>query len=406
MRSPDLLRLSTRMFKTRPMRTWLTILGVGVGIAATFFLVSFGYGLQALLFNHITTSESLLSLDVYPPDSNVVSLDGRAVATMENSQQVLEVSPVANVPSQVTLNGFTGDALAQVITPTFFKLDGLKTEQGSFFTDSSTDEVVVSSTVLKLLNATPESIIGKPMAISFFVPKPISTSEVSASIDKVNTTTDVVQHTLTVVGVISDDLVSQIYMPFGALPEFTPDTYTQAKVRVTSSDTLDSVRESIKQQGFTVVALSDTIAEATKIFSAMQIILALFGTVALVVAAIGMFNTVTIALLERTQEIGIMRSIGAGRGDMMIMFLTESALMGFLGGVTGLLMGYIGGEIFNWLVNLLATRLGSSPLTLFERPLWFILTILISSVIIGFCTGILPARRAAKLNTLAALRYK
>jgi putative ABC transport system permease protein len=387
------------------MRTWLTILGVGVGIAATFFLVSLGYGLQTLLFNQITTSESLLSLDVYPPDSNIVPLNDALLRTIEEMPSVNEVSPVANLPAQITLNGFTGDTLAQIVTPSFFKLDGLKTQYGSFFTASDTKQVVVSSTVLKLLNIEPAEIIGKSLDITFFLP-PVPAADHSVSTPGQAEVNVQQQRTLTVVGVIQDDLSSQIYLSYDSLPEFRPSVYTQAKVRVASTDVLDDVRQKIKENGLTVVALSDTIAEATKIFKAIQIILALFGIVALVVAAIGMFNTVTIALLERTQEIGIMRSIGAARADMMVMFLTESALMGFFGGVTGLIMGYVGGEVFNWLLNILATRLGSPPLQLFVRPLWFILTIAVSSAFIGLCTGILPARRAAKLNTLEALRYK
>jgi putative ABC transport system permease protein len=209
-----------------------------------------------------------------------------------------------------------------------------------------------------------------------------------------------------IVGVIENDLSSIVYVNYSDLPEFKFAQFAQAKVKVTSLDNLDQARNDIKGLGFTVFALSDTIEEANKIFKAIQFILALFGIVALLVAAIGMFNTVTIALLERTQEIGIMKSIGAAKTDIMIIFLTESALMGFFGGVSGVVMGYGGGALFNFGLNLIASHMQAKQLDLFVRPWWFIAMIIIFSTAVGFLTGILPSRRASKLNTLEALRYK
>ena len=158
--------------------------------------------------------------------------------------------------------------------------------------------------------------------------------------------------------------------------------------------------------GYLVSSLSDTIDQAKKIFRIIQIILALFGLVALVVSAIGMFNTMTVTLLERINEIGILRSIGASANDIRLLFLVESVLMGFLGGIGGIVVGYLGGEIANFGLNILAKSFGGEPLNLFYRPFWFIGFIIIFSTIIGFLTGIYPSRRASKLNPLEALRYK
>jgi len=138
----------------------------------------------------------------------------------------------------------------------------------------------------------------------------------------------------------------------------------------------------------------------------LQIILAIFGIVALVVSAIGMFNTMTIALMERTQEVGIMKSLGAARMDIMYMFVTEAVIMGFLGGLTGTSIGMLGGELFNMLLNILAQRLGGQTIDIFYTPLWFTLTIIGFSTFVGFITGLWPARRAARLNPLEAVKYK
>ena len=138
----------------------------------------------------------------------------------------------------------------------------------------------------------------------------------------------------------------------------------------------------------------------------MQTVLALFGLIALFVSAIGMFNTMTIALLERTNEIGIMRSIGVRRSDIRKLFLFESMLMGFLGGVGGVGIAMLGGTLANMGINALAQRFGGTALNLFVYPAWFVILIIVFSAIIGFLTGLYPSYRASRLNPLDALRYK
>src|SRR3989338_5849395 len=395
MRSSDLLRLSTRMFKTRPLRTSLTVLGVGVGIGAILFLVSLGYGMQTLLLEKITTSESLLSLDVNPPESGIIHLRQKQIDSFAALDHVKEISPVANLPAQLSLNEFTGDALANVIKPSYFRLSGAEPMIGRFFSEpdktkgeADKNKIVISSTVTKLFNIKPEDIVGQKLTVSLFFTKVDKTEGEGAVAGIINEH----RQEFEVVGVIENNLSSLIYIAVDDVPDVPINEYAQTKVRVESSEFIDTVREQIKEMGFSVFALSDTIAEANKIFKAAQVILALFGIVALLVAAIGMFNTVTIALLERTQEIGIMKAIGAASSDIFIMFLTESALMGFFGGVSGVLLGYAGGEICNFIINLLATRLGGKSLDLFVRPLWFTVSIIVFSTFVGFMTGVLPAR--------------
>lgn len=144
------------------------------------------------------------------------------------------------------------------------------------------------------------------------------------------------------------------------------------------------------------IAASDTI----------NIILLVFGAVALFVSAIGMFNTMTIALLERAQEIGIMKALGASRQDIRKLFLAESIIIGFLGGMFGIIIGYIGIHAVNTGVNALAKSMGGQMFDLFYIPASFIIFILVFSTAVGLLTGLYPAKRAAELNPLEALRYK
>jgi putative ABC transport system permease protein len=88
------------------------------------------------------------------------------------------------------------------------------------------------------------------------------------------------------------------------------------------------------------------------------------------------------------------------------MFLSESLIIGFLGGLGGLIIGFLGGEVFNYLLNFLAGALGGEKIDMFFTPYWFTVLIITFSTIVGFLTGFYPAKRAAKINALEALRYK
>ena len=166
------------------------------------------------------------------------------------------------------------------------------------------------------------------------------------------------------------------------------------------------MRVAIDALGLTASSISETIDQANKVFRIIQLILMVFGMIALIVSAIGMFNTMTITLLERTEEIGIMKAIGASKKDISLMFVMESTLMGFLGALGGVILGFLGGLIINLLINAIATRFGGEAVSLFYSPLWFISTVIGFGAFVGFMTGVFPARKASHIDALDALRYK
>ena len=399
MRVGDIIQLSTRMFKTRKMRTGLTIIGIGIGIGAIVFLVSLGYGLQKALIDQITSSDALLSLDVVQGEKTVLVLNSDVLSKIKEFSEVREVAPMVSLRGQILFEGTTADSIVNITSNTFLQFSGLKVEAGTMMNDQ-VNEVLISKAVARVFNIeNAKDIIGKEVSVSFLA---IKTSE-SGQEDL-----DLIEQpsAFKIVGVVDDESSSFIFFPISKVEGLTIDSYSQMKVRVNSTDDLDIVRNKILDMGFAVAALSDVVDQANKIFGILQIILAVFGVVALVVSAIGMFNTMTIALMERTQEVGIMKSLGAARWDIMYMFVTEAMIMGFLGGVVGLLIGILGGEAFNLLLNLLASRFGGKTVDIFYTPLWFSTTIVVFSTVVGFITGLWPARRAAHLNPLEAVRYK
>jgi putative ABC transport system permease protein len=384
------------MFRTRPMRTLLTILGVGVGIGTVFFLVSIGYGLQQTILNRIANADTLLTLDVTSP-SDAVRLDEASVKDIASIDSVEQVAKLASFSVQIGVGTLTSDMELEGMDPSFFRFSGSEPAAGTFFTADDQSGAVLSSAAAKLFGETAEQVIGKH--VDFIVYLPEETKDGKVIIREWSGST-------IVRGVLTDEDKSRIILPLSALGPLSIDRYDQLKVKVEGQSTMTGVRDAVIAKGFVVASLSDVIDQAAKIFKIIQIVLGFFGLVALVVSAIGMFNTMTIALLERTNEIGIMRSIGMTRRNIMVMFLVESMAMGFLGGVGGLVLGAGIGEAVNFGLNSLAQRFNGPPVDIFLAPFWFVAVIMIFSTSIGFLTGLYPSFRAARLNPLDALRYK
>lgn len=405
MKSRDLFKLSTRMFKARTSRTLLTILGMGVGISAILFLVSLGYGLQNVLLEKITTSDALLALDSAPSkdSEDIVVIDDEFIEVVTNIHGVAEVSPISQVTSQVRFNDLTSNISTEVIKPSFFALDGMEVDYGTILDDNVESGIVVSSSFAKIFKQEPKEIVQKKVELDLLIPKDEEETEAG---EEPETETVAFGTPFTVIGMIEQE-EPVVYVNVKDVERKTEiPYYSRMKVKAHHTDHLGSIRAELNAKGHTVSSLSDTVDQANKVFRVIQIILALFGVIALIVSAIGMFNTMTVTLLERTEEIGIMKSIGVSDKDILLMFVCESSIMGFFGGLAGIIIGIIEGKLFNFGLNFLAGRFGGEPVQIFHSPLWFIGLILILGTVVGFLTGLVPAKRAGSIDPLDALRYK
>ena len=402
MKTKDLLKLSTRMFKARTGRTVLTILGIGIGIGAILFLVGLGYGLQKVLLKTITTSDSLLALDVSGDPEKGSKLDEAAVKSIENMEGAAEVVPVYDLQAQIRFQDIVTGGTAVVAKPSLLKLEGKKMISGSENFEEKPREMVISSAFSNLFNLPPEELVGKSMKFSLFLPKAESAGEK----DKEKFEEKEIDSTYEVVGVVENEELSFFVSSEDLSSLLLRSEYSRLKVKSSSSDILENLKSKLIEDNFVVSSLSDTVKEINKMFNIVKIVLALFGLLALLVSAIGMFNTMTVTLLERTKEIGIMKSIGASEKDILLIFLIESTLMGFLGGVSGIFLGFISSLVVNLIVNAIAWKMGGQALWLFSFPFWFIAFVIGFSTLIGFFTGLVPARRASAIDPLDALRAK
>lgn len=386
----ELLRLASRTFRTKPTRALLTVLGMSVGIGTVLFLVSLGYGLQYILIGKlITTEDSLITMEIsYPTENNIV-IRKDTLEKLREYSDVAEVSPVAQFPGELSseeTSGLLVDTL--VVEPTYFRLTGLIPSIGAIPNASGNGAVLSSQTLVPIGLIADRTSLGKQLGLKVFYQDDISGTyqEASSSVP------------IPLRGVIMDDTIQPQAIVFASSLSADPPFYRKALVKAKNIDVVESLRDRFISEGFLVSARIDLVNQARKITNVITIVLGVFGITALIVSAIGMFNTMIVGFMERTYEVGILKSIGATDGDVRNLFLVEAMMMGLLGGVGGIVIGIFSGRGLNALMNIWAKSSGGKEFDLFLTPWWFIVLILMLSLLIGFVSGLWPAYRATKLS--------
>lgn len=182
--------------------------------------------------------------------------------------------------------------------------------------------------------------------------------------------------------------------------------YDQLTVKVDNSKNAKQVADEIKKFGVGAADAESMINAQLQIFNIMGLVLGGIGAIALAVAAIGVVNTMVMAILERTREIGVMRAVGAKRSTVSRLFTFEASLLGFWGGVFGVVAGFGLTRIANIFINRQLASNSVKAHNIINLPLWLILAVIGITTLIGMLAGLYPAHRAAKLDPIEALRYE
>ena len=181
--------------------------------------------------------------------------------------------------------------------------------------------------------------------------------------------------------------------------------YSLVNVKLSSPRFVDSVKEKVQSMGFRTFALMDQFEEMKRGFLIMDAVLAVVGMIAIVVASLGIVNTMVMSILERYSEIGIMKAVGASDRDIKKIFFFETSVIGFLGGVFGLVLGWLVSGLINQVVNAFLAGEGVPFIQFFSFPWWLCVGAIVFAMIVSLVAGIYPAVRAARVDPVVALRH-
>ncbi|MCF8234690.1 MAG: ABC transporter permease [Bacteroidales bacterium] len=181
--------------------------------------------------------------------------------------------------------------------------------------------------------------------------------------------------------------------------------YSSIYVRVDDIREVEKIRKKVEDMGLNVFSISDQISEIKRGFLIMDSILGALGTVALLIAALGIINTMIMSIIERRREIGIMKSIGGSEANIRMIFFVEAGAIGLIGAIFGLILGWIFTKIANFVMNRFILGDDQPVVDLFYFPMWLIVGAIIFSLLISLLAGLYPAARAARTDPIKALRH-
>jgi ABC-type antimicrobial peptide transport system permease subunit len=184
------------------------------------------------------------------------------------------------------------------------------------------------------------------------------------------------------------------------------NAYQSLTVRVKSPAVVKDVEDAIKPMGFATYSLLDATSNLRQVFAVFDLLMGIFGSLALIVASLGIINTLVMAILERRREIGVLKALGAADGDIRKLFFVEAGVMGLIGGLLGVAIGWMIGFGMNFATNTYLRRQSLPPLKVSSVPWWMVAAAIAFSIAVSLAAGLYPASRAARLNPVEALRYE
>ena len=452
MKAGDLAELALRNLREAVLRNSLTTLGVAVGVASLVAMLSLGVGLQELASRRLSNSGLFDTVIVMPrrnmqgmrravanpvPAKEAPALDDDARKAMEHLPNVIEVYPQIRFPTEVRYNGTPFSTIVAGVPDSARGNGAYDGIQGSFFSGPSADEAILQIELAKDLSEQTSTLIGKDLVVRYAERQalpPSGTSDGSGGNAKGAGAGgfSIVprEKKLRIVGIIETEPAAG-FGGFGSGRLLIPlevasalraaqvndlrdavratngkPAYASLTVRAKSPSQVEAIETSIKSMGFGTFSLLDATRNLRLFFTIFDLLLAIFGSLALAVATLGIINTLVMAILERRREIGILKALGAADRDIKQLFFVEAGVMGLFGGVLGVGFGWFIGRALTWGTNIYLHRQNLPSAHVFSVPCWLVVGAIAFAVIVSLAAGLYPATRAARLNPVEALRYE
>lgn len=437
----DLIIMGLKNLFRRKLRTFLTTLGIIIGTISIVVMVSLGMGMRESINGQLNEFGSIDIVTVRPPrdtgDSGKSSRKKPKLIKDEDIEAFSEISGVDVVTPVMTMEVSlqTGKYVNNWIEIKGMKLDflnkyGINIHKGRMLEKDDKMGVVFGAMVpfefFDKSDRNPEweypfDDNGNLKETKFDVINSNFTMHIN---NRGSGDVKIKPYRIKVVGMSSDknwDKSRYAYMEFDQLKKLKdqidrvtkyaeydgkkpPKGYKEILIKVPDRDDVKNVQNTIKDMGFDVRSDLDQLEEANKITNIIQAIFGGIGAVSLLVAAIGITNTMVMAIYERRKEIGVMKVIGASLKDIKKLFLFESASIGLLGGIFGLILSLGVSKIVNMVTKSFMENGMRSGGNLSIIPLWLMGAALLFTTIIGLISGYLPARKAMKLSALEAIK--
>jgi len=445
----ELISMSWSNLWRTSVRTILTTAGVAIGTAAVVGMVGIGVGLQQLTeqmlgglwdVNTVSVMPKFDPADIdavndpfmmnLPPDAEPVrTLDDVAIRDIKKIEGVAATNPSLTIAG-VNLRAGKRQIHTSLtsIQPSIKKDYENKLAYGRHLGENERNAVLLGYTLFQQLTeeseitdtvVQPVQTQHKEVETPKDIPKP-SLTVVTVSLSRFNIMGHMENKIVRtrVAGVLAqtggmDDM--SVFIPLRTakamqrwqlgttVQQQRRDGYQLVEVLVESTEAVERVQQTVIEMGFNAFSLEQILGPLNSFFLVIQIILAGIASIALLVSSLGIISAMIMSVYERTRDIGIMKVVGGSLGDIKWMFMTESAMIGFIGGIAGLLAGWAIIRILNFIGNQFFA-LGEAEASLALLPAWLAVGSLAFAVIVGTLSGVYPAHRATKISPLEAIR--
>ncbi|ADH60082.1 protein of unknown function DUF214 [Thermoanaerobacter mathranii subsp. mathranii str. A3] len=391
MRYVQVVKIALRSVLSNKMRSFLTMLGIVIGVTAVIALVSIGQGSTRSVTSQIQSMGSNLIMVNIRGRGRESSLTYDQAIALGDSNHIAAISPVIstsvtamygdNSVDNTTVNGVNGD---------YQSIRNIEVAVGRFILpmdDEGRNKVAV---------------LGSNVA-----------SELFGFTDPLGKTIKLNGQNFTVVGILSQKGSSiagsdddSIFIPLKTMFYFAKNKdITQIYIEATSPNTVELAKNEITSKlltifkgdtdAFRIMDQSEILSTVNSVTNTLSLLLGGIAGISLLVGGIGIMNIMLVSVTERTREIGIRKALGAKKKDILLQFIVESLTLSGLGGIVGIIGGYVLSMILGSAMNINAKPSLSTVLISFSF-----------SVIVGLFFGVYPANKAANLNPIEALRYE
>lgn len=424
----DLFDMAKKNLLARKLRTGLTLLGVVIGCVSIIIMLSFGYGMTENNKRMIEDFGDVKNITVSKKEEGGKgkSLTRKTISELKELPHVVDVTPVYNTSVSMKMRKFQSDfvGITAMEKHTYDSL-GWEMDKGSFFHGDGKGQMLFGSKVVDMfydptgsttMPAMDEDKDPPPLFNAAGKAMTISSSDSMMGGENMNANS--LSTEIKVTGLIAKtkkmDYDNGVFMTVDGYMDLMdrlkmerPNThvYERIQVRVDDMKNAEDVTENIKALDYDASGMIDLIKSMSKGMAIVNAIFAGIGSISFVVAAIGIANTMIMSIYERTREIGVMKVIGASIQDIQKLFLTEAALIGFIGGVIGVALSLMMSAGFNLIGNRFAMAQGAEEAVKISHiPLWLVFVALVFSTLVGIAAGYFPAKRAMNLSALDAIR--